>query len=498
MEDEVRCSFKKHLLGFAGDGSYSAIGMLVFVAALNTALKKFPPCTFDIAWIAKAITVKGVQTTKGQLKNFFIYWKARYPNAIADNALILLSKTKTSGAPSGNVLSDDPEKSWLTDVEYDSVLQTIWHNYDTQQSGTQVTLMRLLSMQYARRPVQFSHLKIGDFQSGKAEDDSGIHEKRIRFPGAKDLAAETSFRNSKFEVHPVADHLWDLFQIQRQEVKSFFEANLKIRLTNEELNNLPVFCCLTRLKIAVSTFTEHYHMDWRTNLESELFHMQPNTASHILRWARNSTANGRDKRTLNVTPPISHRTGLPISVNATRMRHTRARQLARKGVPRYVLSHWLGHTKLHSLEAYYNDPAEDSRRLNEAMLPALMPLALAFAGKLIDSESQATRADDPTSRLEFANDGQLKNVGNCGKYSFCGTTSVPVPCYRCKHFEPLVYAPHAEVLTALLQRQVEENQMLKIGGQRNLLIPIDLSADIRAVRNCIECCNVRKAELGKI
>jgi hypothetical protein len=49
-------------------------------------------------------------------------------------------------------------------------------------------------------------------------------------------------------------------------------------------------------------------------------------------------------------------------------------------------------------------------------------------------------------------------------------------------------------LDALQQRQSAEEQMLKIGGQRNLLIPIDLSSDIRAVENCILRCNARKAE----
>jgi hypothetical protein len=136
-----------------------------------------------------------------------------------------------------------------------------------------------------------------------------------------------------------------------------------------------------------------------------------------------------------------------------------------------------------------------ARQLDEGMALVLTPLAMAFAGTLIDSEDQATRATDPTSKLEFACEGELKSVGRCGKHSFCATTSVPIPCYRCKYFEPLVDAPHQEVLDALVQRQSAEEQALKIGGTRILLIPIDLSADICAVENCIKRCNHRKAEL---
>lgn len=162
-------------------------------------------------------------------------------------------------------------------------------------------------------------------------------------------------------------------------------------------------------------------------------------------------------------------------------------------MPRSLLSHWLGHTSEKSLDAYYNDPAEEARQLDEAMSSVLTPIAMAFAGTLIDSENQATRGDDPSSKLEFAHEGKLKSVGNCGKHSFCATSSVPIPCYRCKYFEPLVDAPHQEVLDALEQRQTAEQQALKIGGLRNLLIPIDLSSDINAVKNCIARCNARIA-----
>ncbi|MHC8333149.1 hypothetical protein [Pseudomonas sp. LB3P25] len=74
------------------------------------------------------------------------------------------------------------------------------------------------------------------------------------------------------------------------------------------------------------------------------------------------------------------------------------------------------------LAAYYNDPAEQARQIDEAMAPALTPFAMAFAGNLIDTTDQATKASDRSSKLEFARSGELKNVGHCGKLSFCATT----------------------------------------------------------------------------
>jgi hypothetical protein len=274
-----------------------------------------------------------------------------------------------------------------------------------------------------------------------------------------------------------------------------YEHALGSALTDDQLKKLPLFCSKKRVREARKLIEDHHKYNLFDHLESELFHLRKGCIGKIIGWQSNSpTCNYNKRSALRLTipkAPISPRTGQTMIVNAIRMRHTRARQLARKGVPKHILSHWLGHTSQISIHAYYDDPAEEARKIDEVMAPMLAPLAMAFAGTLIDSEDQAKRASDPASMLEFAHEGELKNVGRCGKHSFCATTSVPIPCYRCMHFEPLVDAPHHEVLDALLHRMEAEEQVLKIGSPRNLLIPIDLSADIRAVKNCIALCEFR-------
>ncbi|MYM39795.1 site-specific integrase [Duganella qianjiadongensis] len=493
LEPETRHSLREHLLLFAESKKYATTSYIGAVRSLNNSLTQYPTREFDLAWLVKAITLSGVKTTKGTLKSFFIYWKDRYPLAISSDALQLLVRSLPRTKRPRNVLSDDPEKSWLTDLEYDALLQCIWDNYDHGITTTQVTLMRLLSLQYARRPVQLTSLKIGDFRDGPAEG-GGTGGRRISFPGAKDKGALQNFRDSKEEVHPVAVHLWDLFQIQKHAVKALFKEKLDIALTEQELAQLPVFIHAAQLENAVEALTSHYGFDWRTHLDNWLFHIGNKNVSSILAWRSNTLGDNSDK-SKKQSPPLSHRTGRPIKVSSTRIRHTRARQLARLGTPKDVLSFWLGHTYEKTIDSYYNDPAEEARYLDETMKGALVPLAMAFTGKLLDDASQASRANDPESTLEFATGGNLKDVGKCGKHSFCATTSVPIPCYRCKLFEPLVYAPHDEVLNALQKRQAAEDAMIKIGGTRKLLTPIDLGPDIRAVQSCIAKCNVRKAEL---
>jgi integrase len=477
--------FKKAVYDFSAKGDYAVSGIIKIFFAVNRSLKRFHS---GISWVAEALEITSIANQIAAIRSFFVFWKARDPSAISDEALQLFMKSQVRKSQSRNVLSDDPEKSWLSDEEYEALLASVWSNYENGIFSTARTLMILLSMQYARRPVQISHLKIKDFRNALTGDSSGMDGLVVSFPGAKDLGAETGFRDSKFEHHPLPIHLWNLFEILRSEIRAMFNFQLGVRLSDYELEQLPAFTSQQRIKTAVSVLTSHYRVSWRTNLDHQLFHMNSYKISNVITWQPNGH---RDIET-----PVSHRTGKPMVVTATRLRHTRARQLARKGVPMQVLSHWLGHTHEASLKAYYSDPAEDARKLDEAMGPALAPLAMAFAGKLIDNADQATRSKDPTSLLEFAKEGELKNVGGCGKHSFCAITSVPIPCYRCRHFEPLVSAPHHEILEALNIRQEEENLALRIGGARNLLVPIDLSADIIAVQNCIDRCNARKIELG--
>jgi integrase len=491
-------SFKQHLISFTAQGNYAPASYGNLISAFRTSLITYPTSSFDSSWIAKALTVPTFHRNKNRILSFFQHWSERDNAIISQSALSLLNDTVSSyRATPRNVLSDDPNKSWLTNEEYNALLSVVWDNYDRGKSGTQVTLIKLLSMQYARRPVQIANLKIGDIKENDGSDKLSPIGKVILFPGSKDKGAEISFRDSKFEPHSLANHLWDLCHIQCREVKTLYEKTLGLTLTDDQLKKLPLFCSEFRAGQSRQIIEGQSRLSLLTNLDSELFHLRRESISKILTWENNfpTCEFGESKTKYSLQqPPPSPRTGRTMVVTATRMRHTRARQLARQGIPHHMLSHWLGHTTEQSIDAYYNDPAEQARQLDETMAHALGPFAMAFTGVLIDSTAQATRASDLTSKLEFARSGVLKTVGHCGKFSFCATTSVPIPCYRCRYFEPLVDAPHQEVLNALEERQAAEQDVLKFGGTRNILIPIDLSADIHAVKSCIERCNASNAQ----
>ncbi|PRW86024.1 site-specific integrase [Pseudomonas fluorescens] len=491
---EAKESFKQHLLTFADTQRFSLTVVMYLISAFCAASKEHPPRIFDSTWVSQVLQNASMRSRTFQTRIFLDYWKDRYPKSVTDEALNLLAQAAPSPVTSNNVESDDPKKSWLTDEEYDDVLSATWQNYDLTGS-TQPALIRLLALQYARRPSQISALKFGDLKSGEMKVLTQMHENEIHFPAVKEQGVETEFRGGKFEIHPIADHLWNMLIVQRKEVIAAFEKKLGLTISPATIDKLPIFITHKRIIDAAESLKHILGKDPAAHLDDELFHLRPLTIGRIIQLTYNSTiAYVHPHRVILPVRPVSRRTGKPLACNAIRLRHTRARKLARMGVPKAVLSYWLGHNHDEAIDSYYNDPAEEARKLDERMSSGLIPIAQAFHGRIIATDAEATYPNNPVKKLEFAKDGMLKNVGRCGLFSFCTTSSIPLPCYRCRSFEPLMDAPHEEVLAALRFRQAQENEMVKLGSARNLLIPIDLSDDIRAVERCIQLCKIKREQ----
>lgn len=496
---EVRESFKNTIIQYRADGQIGLTKLITLLSTLRTAAKKKPTKAIDANWVSKCLESNKFRIEKISTLLFFKYWKDRDPSSAAvvtPDALHLLAQAKAAPEPPRNVTSDDPEKSWLTDDEYADSLQTTWSHYDAT-GDDQSALIRLLSLQYARRPAQLRGLKFCDLKSGIEKSIPELTENEIHFPSAKEKYVESEFRGGKFEAHPIAGHLWSMLKIQRRKIQFCFEGILGHSLTEEQILSLPIFTNERRILKACATMKDVLKLSPLEHLDDELFHIASIEISRTISFERDLFIHTKTKvYPIRVpTLPLSARTGRPIFLHAIRLRHTRTRQLARQGVPRPILSHWLGHTSDQALDAYYDDPAEMAREIDEQLSTMLTPIAQAFTGMIIATDAEATHPDDPFKSLDLAKDGRLHHVGRCGKFSFCATTSIPVPCYRCKYFEPLVDAPHQEILDALNYRQAQETAVvMKSGSMRNLLIPIDLSDDIRAVERCIALCKAQKAK----
>ncbi|KQO38029.1 hypothetical protein ASF15_07870 [Pseudomonas sp. Leaf83] len=465
---------------------------------LRAISKELSPNKLDVTWASHSLKNISFRRSKRQICNFLEFLNDRHPGLVTNDALNFLLQAAYPKQSSRNVESDDPTKSWLTDQEYDDIVRYSWNHYDLTNS-TSTALIRLLSAQYARRPSQLASLKFCDLKSDTQKVISELPDNEIHFPAAKERDAGSEFRAGKVEAHPIAKHLWDMLKIQRKEIKALFEKTLNLELSDSDAVKLPVFTNSRRIAAAAEMLEEKLNLNPSQCLDDELFHLIPLQVGRVIAFEFDMAGTGagrrlrKDEREL-LRRPTSSRTNQPIIVTATRLRHTRARQLARQGVPKAILSYWLGHNEDTAIDAYYDDPAEDARRFDEIMGKGLAPIAQAFHGKIIATDAEATHPSDPSKRLEFAGDERLEYLGRCGKFSFCATTSIPIPCYRCKNFEPIAGAPHEEVLNALHYRQAQEHALIKPGSLRNLLIPIDLSEDIRAVERCIELCKIKRGD----
>ncbi|UZE14567.1 site-specific integrase [Pseudomonas sp. B21-053] len=494
LDPETKNSFKQGLLTFIDSRRFSTSVVMDLISTFCVSSKNCPPNVFDVNWASHALNNRSMRPRKYSARIFLEYWRARFPTAVTDDALNFLAQAAAPQTTSNNVESDDPTKSWLTDEEYDDALRSTWDNYDLTGS-TQPALIRLLSLQYARRPSQLSGLKFEDLKPANNKAPVKQSDNEIHFPGAKEQGLDTEFRGGKFEAHPIADHLWNMLKIQRKEITFVFEQVFGLTLSAKDIDQLPIFTTQLRIIRSAKILKDTLGLEPSKHLHDELFHLAPTRLGRVISLTYNMSIGGPFPRKKALPErPISRRTGGPLLLNAIRLRHTRVRQLARQGVPKPVLSYWLGHNNDDALNSYHNDPAETARELDEKMSTGLVTIAQAFHGKIIATDAESTHPNDPLKRLEFAKDDKLNYVGRCGKLSFCATTSIPIPCYRCRSFEPLADAPHDEVLEALRYRQAQEQAIIRPGSMRNLLIPIDLSDDIRAVERCIELCKIKREQ----
>ena len=475
MEKKVVKNFKKLIYALAKIGRYKVNTISDRIAMLDKALrgkniKQFTHENYP------ALIEGVINNSANAIGGLFTTWHSlNIPGVSAELVDAVRKNWRPYDKGQSRAASADVNISWYSDQEYDALVSMMWNDYDMGVVSLQNTVAALLNAQYGRRPKQLANLKIMDFEiSGETQ---GVHGKRVCFPAAKERHSG-EFRDGKFEVHAMGDDLWELCQIQIKKSTEHFEAFFGKRLEEKHRIQLPFFQDVFFQNLSGKKQMVDARVSQENYYYSVIWHKKSKALANMI------SGNHRTK-------VFSERTGNLVHEFPYRMRHTRARQLARLGVPRKVLQYWLGHEGSISLDSYYDDPAERARTLNNKVSEILAPLAQAFTGLIRDEEFQAIRGNDPTSRIEL--DGR-KGVGTCGHSGFC-SASVPIPCYRCSKFQPWVYGPHEEVLVRLIDRQAEENNINLPSKARRLLTPIQLDKDIHCVRVIIALCEKRKKEL---
>lgn len=374
-----------------------------------------------------------------------------YPG-VTDDAVALLTQLRTRGNRKGEaVLTHDPISGPFTDMELESLQFAINRDYSEGRVGREEYLLAYLFMLLGQRAVQYAALKVRDVSVAYASDGTPLYT--LRVPRAKQ---RNQLSRSEFKDRVIIPQIGELLVEYANEVRSAFQGRL------EDPADAPLFPARRRFSSEPKGFEHH-----RTT----------QTLADLLE---------RPCRGLGV---MSERTGEPLHITATRFRRTVATRAAVEGHGELIIAELLDHTDTQNVGVYIEARPEIVERIDRAMAMHLAPIAQAFAGFIIDDESQATRGDDPSSRIfDPRIDPSMKPMGSCGKHGFCGFTA-PIACYTCVNFQPWLDGPHQAVLDYLISERA------RLAERADLRIASINDRTIAAVAEVVMLCEARREEV---
>lgn len=91
--------------------------------------------------------------------------------------------------------------------------------------------------------------------------------------------------------------------------------------------------------------------------------------------------------------------GLPLRLTPRRLRYSFATRLVQEGASLQEVADALDHSSTEYVHVYFNSRSDLVRRLDLKLALVLAPIAQAFMGTLIKGEQEATRRNDPRSRI---------------------------------------------------------------------------------------------------
>lgn len=303
-----------------------------------------------------------------------------------------------------------------------------------------------LFMALGQRPIQYAALKVCDV--GTEETKDGVTMYTLRVPRAKQRGR---LSRELFSQRVLIPQIGDKLVQYANEVRSDFSAILA------DSGQAPLFPAKSSRQNEPVGFESH-----RTS---------QSLASTL-------------EEVLNKLNIVSERTGEQLHVTATRFRRTVGTRAAEEGHGELVIAELLDHTDTQNVGVYVQATPEIVKRIDKAVAMHMAPLAQAFAGVIISDESEATRKNDPTSRIcDPKFEPSMKPMGNCGKHGFCDSLA-PIACYTCRSFEPWLDGPHEAVLNHL----IAERDRLMAGSDTRIASINDrtILAVAEVVRRCEE------------
>ncbi|MBK9494755.1 MAG: site-specific integrase [Xanthomonadales bacterium] len=399
----------------------------------------------------------------GGLKGFLLAWHDYGFEGVSKEVADLLQGWRIQGNEKGAAVAGGcPETGPLTDLEVAALLD--WANVAVGRKDIAFEdyAYLLTLVVTARRTVQIAALRGRDVVQVAGKEASLY---RLNIPRAKQRGVR--FRRA-FRSLAILEDLFLILRAQHQQSVAAVSEAIGMALAPELADEVPIFINRTRLK-DIRRVDEL--QDYLAGRAPDLLHATTAQLRQALqRCAKASTAR-------------SERTGEFIRLSATRFRHTRGTKLRREGFSVFIIAELLDHSGIQNVKVYTDNTAQEAVAINELVGAQLAPLAQACLGRLVRSEREAIRGDDPRSRVP--NDRQ-HTVGTCGNYGFCASGFRA--CYTCYHFQPWVFGPHEEVLADLYG----EKERVRAAGCPEVVVNANDQL-ILAVEHCVSMCKDAKS-----
>lgn len=411
--------------------------------------------------LKSSLTRKNVDTL-GTIRTFLKLWHDLGYEGIDESLIDMLYTWRIPGSIKGDVVKRlDPYNGPLTDIELSAFSEGLALAYERSDADLFSYSMIKVFLATGRRPKQIAELKLMDIQN---EGNKFF----LNIPRAKQRTGGFRATFKRFAITPDLNHI---VLLHKEEVIKRVEKTLGFRLSDELKLKLPLFP-----KFSVIQGNSLTHQQFVDLLDTDRLHLKTTDIDLIFCSV---------SKVVNV---FSERTSDQLRVIPYRLRYTIGTRAAREGFGKLIIAELLDHEDTQNAHVYVENIPDYARRINEKVGHLMAPYAKAFAGVLVDSEDDAVRGKDKSSRIRLNQDA---NIGTCGSYDYCGA-NVPVPCYTCAHFQPWLDAPHQEVLDRLIEereRIVELTEDLAVASANDRII--------FAVAEVIQRCEKRKQELAR-
>lgn len=315
------------------------------------------------------------------------WYRLGYPG-VSEEVIHLLGSWRLKGGLKGEVVKRmDPVQGPLTDIELQGFNEGVVRAFELDKiTLTELALCLVLS-NTGRRPVQISHLRICDVVS--SENHKGEPYYGLNIPRAKQQAG---FRSS-VKLCAVTQDLFAVMQAQAKSALLQSERCFGFELQAADRQQIPLFPDLRSMSDVKSPAS------LRELFQTDKLHLRTAAITKTVQTVASC---------LGI---YSERTGNKLCINSQRFRYTTGTRAAREGFGELVIAELLDHSDTQNAGVYIKNIPEHAERLDKAVGFQLAPYAQAFAGVLVDSEKNAKRGNDATSRIRTE---EGRGVGTCG------------------------------------------------------------------------------------